>query len=374
MKQTRNAARAFTLVELLVVIAVIGILIAVLLPALAGVRQQAQSVTTLSNAKQSALALIAYTSDGGFGFNDARGPYSGGNGELPPSYLYAADTTGGSFRFEDQQDTLPGKLEDNGYIHWSYFLFDGDFIPTEAFQSPLVRDGGAPRTNPGPDPENWVTGQVNSKGQTAATSAKFPEDRQAERVAFTGNAAIFPRNKFVNNRGVNHLVTNNGRPTDQTRLFARLVKISEISRPSETILFTEFKQGNNWEPLIDTETNDGQISGEIKSHRPITPFFGVARGARVFDENPRGVPAFRYPPENEYDRIVAEQDLGSSIVDFPLAAVGRAHAGNRTVFVRVDGSAIRGDLIDSVRDRQWGDEFYSMHSYLDRQLIDDSTN
>jgi prepilin-type N-terminal cleavage/methylation domain-containing protein len=54
------ARRGFTLVELLVVIAVIAILIGVLLPSLAGARQVAQSMVGLSNARQLVLAQAAY--------------------------------------------------------------------------------------------------------------------------------------------------------------------------------------------------------------------------------------------------------------------------------------------------------------------------
>lgn len=57
----RSARGGFTLVELLVVIAVIAILIGVLLPSLAGARQVAQSMVALSNNRQLVIAQQGYS-------------------------------------------------------------------------------------------------------------------------------------------------------------------------------------------------------------------------------------------------------------------------------------------------------------------------
>lgn len=55
--------RAFTLVELLVVIAVIAVLFSVLLPALSGARQAARDVRCLNNLRQIAASVAAYRGD-----------------------------------------------------------------------------------------------------------------------------------------------------------------------------------------------------------------------------------------------------------------------------------------------------------------------
>ncbi|MCL4221219.1 MAG: prepilin-type N-terminal cleavage/methylation domain-containing protein [Phycisphaerales bacterium] len=63
LRRSSGAGRAFTLIELLVVIAIIALLISILLPALRGARETAQSVMCSHHMKQITLAGILYAQD-----------------------------------------------------------------------------------------------------------------------------------------------------------------------------------------------------------------------------------------------------------------------------------------------------------------------
>jgi prepilin-type N-terminal cleavage/methylation domain-containing protein/prepilin-type processing-associated H-X9-DG protein len=63
VRENRQQCRAFTLVELLVVIAVVGILAALLLPALTTAKARSKTVACISQLKQIGVASIAFAGD-----------------------------------------------------------------------------------------------------------------------------------------------------------------------------------------------------------------------------------------------------------------------------------------------------------------------
>ena len=89
-QQSRGRGRAFTLIEMLVVIAIIAILAAMLLPALAKAKQRGYSVVDLNNLKQLGVAVNVVAAD-----NEDRMPWpdwaSGEQATHPQGWLYTLD-------------------------------------------------------------------------------------------------------------------------------------------------------------------------------------------------------------------------------------------------------------------------------------------
>jgi prepilin-type N-terminal cleavage/methylation domain-containing protein len=146
----RRKRKGFSLIELLVVIAVIAILMAILMPSLSRARKGAWAVKCGANARNVGLAMVTYVTD-----------Y---DSYYPASYLYCAQRGGSSWNIRRQDYSHQGK----GYLHWSYFLFSSGLCDASAFECPAIPRQGIPRTNPGANPDDWETNQVDMDGRSGS--------------------------------------------------------------------------------------------------------------------------------------------------------------------------------------------------------------
>lgn len=338
-RQSRKSLPAFTLIELLVVVAIIAVLLSILLPSLNGARRAAKAVVCGANLSDVSKAMGIYLAE-----NKASYPFS---------YIYA-NGPGGSYDPLNQ----PADASQYGYIHWSYFLYNKGQADAKAFQCPEFSNRGTPRTNPGSDASNWEGGQIDdnnfSKNQAASGATPPVEDRQAPRMAYAGNAAILPRNKFTN-------ALSNGPRVN------RFVQEQEIKNPGNVILVTELNR--RWEVSAVGGTQSG--GHKSKSHRSINPFYHISFGQNEYAPPPQNGD-FIYGTTTDlknYGLLPLETiEQGYSYIESNVPetnAIGRHHPGGdklggTTSFLYLDGHVERQPLLKTLKDRRWGDKYYSL--------------
>lgn len=326
MSKHPHRVSGFTLIELLVVISIIVLLIGILLPVLGSSRREARAIKCGSNMRQIVTAMTGYSAE-----NDDY---------YPPSYVYPDDAySGGTGYSWSTPPNIIGSTNDiNGYVHWSFALMSNKTIETDAFQCPEFQNDGLPPTNP-----------------TSEIQALFPDmtpgggggvvDRQAELCSYTANEVIVPRNKFGSAPNVRA---------------NQLVRAGHVRKPAGTIMVTEF---------IDNIYVVSDSSGIPKTHRSINPVVG-AGVTETWVGTTLNTPMVDIGPSVDW-LLSPWDDLRnstSSSTTQPLNMVGRHHPGGSkelggegtTNFSRVDGSTFRATLIETLRDREWGDKYYSL--------------
>ncbi|MDB5290818.1 MAG: hypothetical protein JWL69_2059 [Phycisphaerales bacterium] len=223
--------RAFTLVELLVVIGIIAALIGILIPVLSRARRGAQQTACASNLRQIAMAMIAYTNDNEERFPFDSAPNQGGPPPIPTQPHYAED-----------------------WIWWETKGVPGLNVPNSpsVLNSPIMRYLATKTTTVLVCPAD----DVNSRPRADATYGPYP-------YSYTFNE-LFSSNWTTDPKKV-------------------IIRITNIKDPGNKIMMVEEDQATiddgNWNPLAYPDAqkqNDISIRHEppLKTGQDDNPFRG----------------------------------------------------------------------------------------------------
>jgi len=331
------------------VISIIALLVGILLPALGAARGSAQAIVCANNARSVAQAMeIAVTNN---------------KNRYPPAYVYPVDNKGSWSFSPNGQD--PSKA--NGYLHWSYALFNSGGVSEDAFSCPTMEFGGHPPTNAAP--EDRLDGQTNESGGGVV-------DKQASRMAFTVNGALISRNRFRQQPGISPARG----PND---MHNQLGNPAEVRNPSATVLSTEFF--DNWK-MIAASGGGNTIS---KSHRPVIPLsaegsgydlnshyfarrpFSPKKRIGLADDDPHnyGLVENQWYSENPNAKLYGG---GMSTAN----AIGRHHPGGDSKwggtanFAYADGHVERKNISETLINKEWGDVYTTLEGGDNRILKD----
>ena len=166
--QTRKA-RAFTLVELLVIIGIIVVLIAILLPVLSKARDQANRTACLSNLRELGHAMLMYANAHKDKLPNLNPPLTTNDYDATNAVLVTLNRdylkSPAVFRCPSDQDPAPGAIETADYAlpnsarvsYEFYSLFwEPEYGPklTQIRVAPLAWDLNGAATPPGDPPQN----------------------------------------------------------------------------------------------------------------------------------------------------------------------------------------------------------------------------
>jgi prepilin-type processing-associated H-X9-DG protein/prepilin-type N-terminal cleavage/methylation domain-containing protein len=339
--------KTFTMIELLVVMAIIAILAAILMPALSRAREMARGTSCLANERNMGIDIQTYLASHGSTF--------------PRCYYYP-----------------DGSSSSSGYVHWTAMLnwedyprggpaspgHDGDDYPgtEKEFVCPSHPPAGFA-------PTNFTTDRIpeppaGQQSQAIMKGLDNFDDKQTARLSYVVNEILMPRKKFST-------AHDNDPSNDERTNNLRLVNSGEIRHPNKVILCGEFNKSPN---SIFGSSDAGGTA--YKSHRPVNavkvePYDSsnddLGNGTTVFD----GEYYNDFMGTREIYQLTAEEARNTIEAVEADASVGptthhisyidpNAH-GDGSNYLFADGHAEKLTLEETMAedDYLWGDKVYS---------------